>query len=243
MEGPEPGGTPPLEQLILDRLRGLEDEFAAHGSDAEILAQVRELGAEFNRLFLYYEFGISEVATKVDILRKEFERAHDYSPIEHVRTRLKSPRSLLEKARRRGIALTIPDLRAGILDIAGIRISCSFVSDVYWIAEMLSRQPDLKVLETKDYIADPKPNGYRSLHLIVEVPVFLSTRTEHIPVELQIRSIAMDFWASMEHKLSYKYSTDIPPHLAREIEDAARVAAELDERIGRLRDELRPPPH
>jgi len=213
------------------------------GADAiDALTAAPELLQEFVHLRMYYQFGIQEVATKVDILRQEFETLYDYSPIEHVRSRLKTPESLLAKATRQGTALTVPAIRAEIRDIAGIRITCSFVSDVYWIAQMLSAQADLTVLTTKDYIANPKPNGYRSLHLIVEVPVFLSRHTERIPVELQIRTSAMDFWASMEHKLRYKYRSDMPVHLRAEIEDAARVAADLDARMSVLRDEIRPAP-
>lgn len=232
-----------LEQLLRSRLHDESEDAGLPGP--EVLTKARQLRDEFTRMFMYYEFAIAEVSTKVDILRMEFERAHEYSPIEHVRSRLKSPDSLLSKARRRELDFTVPAIRAGLLDIAGIRISCSFVSDVYWIAEMLSKQPDLEVLETKDYIAAPKPNGYRSLHLIVQVPVFLSNQTEHVPVELQIRTIAMDFWASMEHKLSYKYENraKIPPALVSEIENAAAAAAELDDRVGRLRDEIRPDTH
>jgi putative GTP pyrophosphokinase len=227
-----------LEQQLLDRMRAM----STSGTPEDGLALLRDVRDEFTRLRLYYSFGIQEVSTKIDILRQEFENMYDYSPIEHVRSRLKTPDSLLAKALRQGTSFTVPAIRAQIRDIAGIRITCSFVSDAYWIARMLSAQPDLTVLTTKDYIANPKPNGYRSLHLIVEVPVFLSTHTEQVPVELQIRTIAMDFWASMEHKLTYKYRTDMPPHVAAEIADAARAAADLDARMGRLRDEIRPSP-
>lgn len=206
-----------------------------------VLARSHDLRDELDKLLTYYQFGIDEVSTKINTLRHEFEAIHDYSPIEHVRTRLKSPESLLGKALRRHVDLDIPSIRAEIRDIAGIRVTCSFVSDVYWIAQMLSAQPDLRLLQTKDYIATPKSNGYRSLHLIVEVPVFLSQHVEHVPVEVQIRTIAMDFWASVEHKLSYKYRAAMPDHLAAELDDAARVATDLDARMGRLRDEVRPP--
>ncbi|WP_418275481.1 GTP pyrophosphokinase [Isoptericola jiangsuensis] len=228
-----------LERLRAEHVGEVPDAVAA---DAELLARFRALRDQFQHLQMLYRFGIAEVSTKIDILRQEFESVYDYSPIEHVRTRLKSPESLVSKALRQGTALDVPAIRAEIRDIAGIRITCSFVSDVYWIAEMLSTQADLRFLTTKDYIARPKPNGYRSLHLIVEVPVFLSRVVEHVPVELQIRTIAMDFWASMEHKLHYKYRTEIPDHIAAEIDDAARVAADLDARMGRLRDEVRPLP-
>ncbi|MDQ7992348.1 MAG: GTP pyrophosphokinase family protein [Propionicimonas sp.] len=227
--------------------RGLGQLLLAGGADladadeqtARLAAQWRELREEFTRFRLYYQFGIEEVLTKVNILRQEFENTHSYSPIEHVRSRLKSPESLVAKVVKYGCEPTIPAVRARVRDIAGIRITCSFESDVYWIASMLTKQPDVTLVQTKDYIAEPKPNGYRSLHLIVQVPVFLSDRTELVFVEIQIRTIAMDFWASVEHKLFYKYRQELPGHLAAELDDAARIAAELDHRMARLRDEIR----
>ena len=242
---PTGGSSDDLEERLLAHLETLSGQSGvADAADARmVLARARSVRDAFTRVLLSYQCAIDEVATKIAILRRDFEATYDYGPIEHVRTRLKSPDSLLDKALRQGTELTAPAVREEIRDIAGIRITCSFVSDVYWIAEMLSAQPDLRLLTTKDYIADPKPNGYRSLHLILEVPVFLSDRTEHVPVELQIRAIAMDFWASTEHKLAYKYRTDMPPELAAELDDAARVAAELDARMGRLRDQVRPSPH
>ena len=208
----------------------------------ELAAGLRRVHAELTTLQMHYQFGIDEVRTKVDILRREFELMHEYSPIEHVRTRLKSTESLIDKAVRTGGEMTIPAIRARVMDIAGIRITCSFVSDVYWIADMLARQRDLEVLTVKDYIASPKPNGYRSLHVIVQVPVYLSEHTELVPVELQLRTIAMDFWASTEHKLNYKYHRNLPSRLQGELDDAARVAADLGERMERLRAEIRPRP-
>ena len=208
----------------------------------ELAAGLRRVHAELTTLQMHYQFGIDEVRTKVDILRREFELMHEYSPIEHVRTRLKSTESLIDKAVRTGGEMTIPAIRARVMDIAGIRITCSFFSDVYWIADMLARQRDLEVLTVKDYIASPKPNGYRSLHVIVQVPVYLSEHTELVPVELQLRTIAMDFWASTEHKLNYKYHRNLPSRLQGELDDAARVAADLDERMERLRAEIRPRP-
>ena len=198
----------------------------------EIAAGLRQVYEEFIALRMHYQFGIDEVLTKVEILRKEFEQMHDYSPIEHVRTRLKSVESLMEKALRTEGEMTVRAIRE--------RITTSFVADAYWIADILAAQGDLEVLTVKDYIASPKPNGYRSLHLIVQVPVYLSTHVEQVPVELQIRTIAMDFWASTEHKLSYKYEKNLPPALRAELDDAARVADELDQRMERLRSEIRP---
>ena len=230
-------------QRVSSLVRARQDELTRPGTDpAQLAAQMKQVHAEFTRLRMYYQFGIDEVQTKVNILRQEFEQIHEYSPIEHVRSRLKSTESLVEKAVRTGSDMTIPAIRERVHDIAGVRITCSFVSDVYWIADMLRRQPDLEVLTTKDYIASPKPHGYRSLHLIVQVPVFLSEHTEHIPVELQLRTIAMDFWASTEHKLSYKYRRNLPAELRAELDDAAQVAADLDARMERLRTEIRPMP-
>ncbi len=237
--GPSDAPALGLHELV----RAQQEQMAQAGSDPDQLAaQLRQVYEQFTTLRMHYQFGIDEVQTKVNILRQEFEQIHEYSPIEHVRSRLKSPESLLDKALRTGGELTIPAIRERVLDIAGIRITCSFVPDVYWIADMLRRQEDLEVLAVKDYIAHPKPNGYRSLHLILQVPVYLSSHTELVPVELQLRTIAMDFWASTEHKLSYKYRRNLPAPLQAELDDAARVAADLDARMERLRTEIRPAP-
>lgn len=206
---------------------------SVHGRD------VRQAHQRLSRFRMRYKFAIDEVTTKIAILREEFEEAYDHSPIEHVRSRLKSPDSLFAKAAKRGSHASLEAIAENVLDIAGVRVVCPFVSDVYWIKDMLTRQSDVTVLEVEDYIADPKPNGYRSLHLTIEVPVFLSDRTENVPVELQIRTIAMDFWASVEHSIYYKYDATVPPGLLEELTNAARIAADLDHRMTRLRDEVR----
>jgi putative GTP pyrophosphokinase len=201
--------------------------------------EFREVHQRLNRFRLRYKFAIDEVTTKIAILREEFEETYDHSPIEHVRSRLKSPDSLFAKATKRGGDASLETVAETVLDIAGVRVVCPFVSDVYWIKDMLTRQSDVTVLEVEDYIASPKPNGYRSLHLTIQVPVFLSDRTEKVPVELQIRTIAMDFWASVEHAIYYKYDATVPPTLLDELADAARTAADLDDRMTRLREEVR----
>lgn len=200
---------------------------------------IREVQRRLGAFMLEYEFGLQEVLTKVTILRREFQHAHTYGPIEHVATRVKSIDSLLQKMERLACPPDLAVIRETIRDIAGVRITCVFADDAYQFADILTRQPDLRVLARKDYIADPKPNGYRSLHLIVEVPVFLSHRTEHIPVEIQIRTIAMDFWASVEHQIRYKYSGRVPGHLESTLGQVAEVAHELDSQMGRLRQEVR----
>ena len=181
-----------------------------------------------NELLLHYRFGIEEVMTKVRILDEEFRLRHDYNPIEHVSSRLKSTDSIEAKATRKGIPLTAAGIAGGITDIAGIRIVCSFVADVYRLLELLSAQHDLRVRTVKDYIAEPKGNGYRSLHVLVEVPVFLSSGPVVVPVEVQLRTVAMDFWASLEHKIHYKYDGDVPGDLLDGLQESARTAARLD---------------
>ncbi|MGN5734499.1 GTP pyrophosphokinase [Arthrobacter psychrochitiniphilus] len=190
------------------------------------------------RFMLSYQFGIDEMMTKINILKSEFEHLHDYSPIEHVSSRLKTPESILAKISRDGMEPSFAAVSESIHDIAGIRITCSFISDVYRVAEMISSQRDVTVLRVKDYIASPKANGYKSLHLIVSVPVFLSASVETVSVEIQIRTIAMDFWASLEHKIYYKFDEEIPAALLQELQDAARVANNLDVKMERIHEEV-----
>ena len=207
-------------------------------ADEEAIAQARALRDEFQRFLLEYRFGLREIETKISILQEEFEQAHDYNPIEHVTSRVKSPDSLVEKVSRKGIAPDFDSIRAGITDIAGIRITCSFVSDAYRLFDLLTRQDDVRVRSVKDYIAEPKPNGYKSLHAILEVPVFLSSGRVDVPVEVQFRTIAMDFWASLEHKIYYKYDRHVPAALLASLKEAADSAAELDSRMARLHSEV-----
>ncbi|MGM7698381.1 GTP pyrophosphokinase [Microbacterium sp. A84] len=213
--------------------------------------QARELRDEFQRFLREYEFGMREVETKISILRDEFLHDHAYNPIEHVKSRLKTPDSIVEKVARKGIEE--PDfarIRKEITDIAGVRVTCSFVADVYQLFDLLTEQDDITVRAVKDYIKEPKANGYKSLHVIIEVPVFLSTGPLMVPVEVQFRTIAMDFWASLEHKIYYKFSNQVPSHLVESLADAADAASELDSRMERLhreahgvpRRQLDPPP-
>ncbi len=225
-------------EALLRRVVAMRSGAAVPDDHAEEARRLKELQTALVAFRLEYKFGIDEVLTKINILREEFEHTQDHSPIEHVRTRLKSMESLLDKVIRTKCPADLDTISDRIRDIAGIRVVCAFASDVYWIAQMLSDQPDVTVVEVKDYISRPKPNGYQSLHLIVQVPVFLSDRTANVYVELQIRTIAMDFWASLEHKIYYKYDREVPQRLLDELKDAARVASELDDRMANLRDEV-----
>jgi putative GTP pyrophosphokinase len=204
-------------------------------------SQLRAIRDEMQMFLLEYRFGMQEVETKIAILREEFEHTHDYNPIEHVSSRVKAPDSLVDKVTRKGIATDFPAIRESVTDIAGVRVTCSFVTDVYRLFDLLAQQDDITVLTVKDYIARPKPNGYQSLHAIVEVPVFLSTGRVAVPVEVQFRTIAMDFWASLEHKIYYKYDSQVPERLLDELKDAAASAAALDQRMERLHRELHGP--
>lgn len=185
-----------------------------------------------------YKFALDSLETKIEILKEEFHFLHDYNPIEHTNSRLKSPESILNKMYRKQCDLSFPSIKTHIKDIAGLRITCSFVTDIYRISEMLQNQSDLKIVDTKDYIKEPKPNGYQSLHLIVEVPVYMSDRQENVCVEVQIRTIAMDFWASLEHKIFYKYNAAVPARLLQELKEAADSAAALDKQMERLHNEI-----
>jgi putative GTP pyrophosphokinase len=206
-------------------------------------AELRGLRDEFERFLMEYRFGMQEVETKLSILRDEFQLVHEYNPIEHVSSRVKSPDSLVEKVQRKGIDPDFASIRTNVTDIAGVRVTCSFVADAYRLFDLLTDQDDIRVISVKDYIAHPKPNGYKSLHAIVEVPVFLSSGRVDVPVEVQFRTIAMDFWASLEHKIYYKYDANVPSELLDSLKDAADTAAELDERMERLHGEIRGIPH
>ena len=203
-------------------------------------AEAGRMHREMQQFMLGYEFGLREVETKVSILRDEFAHLHDYNPIEHISSRVKSVDSVTAKVARRGLEPRLEVIRAHIHDIAGIRVTCSFVQDAYRLLALLTEQADVSVRLVKDYIAQPKPNGYKSLHAIVEVPVFLSTGQVQVPVEVQFRTIAMDFWASLEHKIHYKYDGQVPDELIDELKDAADTASTLDARMERLHRELHP---
>ncbi|UNK16444.1 GTP pyrophosphokinase family protein [Paenibacillus sp. N3/727] len=202
------------------------------------IGQLKTIRNEITRFMMKYKFALDEIETKIEILKEEFQALHDYSPIEHTKSRLKSLESILKKLYRKGNDLSLESIEENIKDIAGLRITCSFLSDTYKVSEMLQKQSDLKVINVKDYIKNPKPNGYQSLHLLVEVPVFLSDRVENVCVEVQIRTIAMDFWASLEHKIFYKYNQSVPEKLLLELKAAADTANDLDHQMERLQRDV-----
>ncbi len=200
---------------------------------------VRRQFAEMRQMLMTYGFALDTMVLKVNLLREDFHLLRDYNPIEHVNSRVKTPQSILEKARRKGVAFTPEMLKKNLLDIAGLRLTCSFRTDIYQVRDHLLRHEDVQLVEEKDYIENPKPNGYQSLHLIVKVPVHLSKGIQWVPVEIQLRTVAMDFWASLEHKIYYKYRGDVPRHLTDSLKLAADMAATMDTTMERLYEEVR----
>lgn len=181
-------------------------------------------------IFLY-NAALKEVGTKLEILNDEFQHVHQYNPIEHIKTRIKTPESIVKKLKRYGYETSIENMVKYINDIAGVRLICSFTSDIYRLGEMIGNQSDLKVLSIKDYIKNPKESGYKSYHMLVSIPIFLSDSVVDTKVEIQIRTIAMDFWASLEHKIYYKFEGNAPDYISGELKECAQMVAELDDKM------------
>ncbi len=188
---------------------------------------------------LLYNSALKEVGTKLEILNDEFQHVHQYNPIEHIKSRIKTPESIVKKLKKRGYESTIENMVKHVNDIAGIRIICSFASDIYRIADMLAKQSDIRVHSIKDYIRNPKESGYKSYHMIVSVPIFLSDGSADTKVEIQIRTVAMDFWASLEHKINYKYEGEVPEHIKRELSECAEMVSDLDAKMMSLNEEIK----
>lgn len=186
---------------------------------------------EFLELQHLYKAAIKEIVTKLEILNEEFNVHFARNPIHHVESRLKSTHSILNKLRKKGYDATIESAKKNLNDIAGIRVVCCYIDDVYDVADMLLRQSDIHLVKVQDYIKNPNYNGYRSLHLDLSIPVFLSEHTEHVTVEVQIRTVAMDFWASLEHDLRYKSDKEIPPEICEAMLESAAAIADIDVRM------------
>ena len=193
---------------------------------------------EFNHLMMKYHAVIREVTTKLEILNDEFSHSKRRNPIETISFRIKKPISIAQKLRRKGVPVAVDSIMSTLNDVAGIRVICSFVDDIYAVAEMLIQQDDVRLIEKKDYIQNPKPNGYRSYHMIVEIPVFFSDRKKPMRVEVQIRTIAMDFWASLDHQLKYKKDVEEPERIAAQLKECADIISSMDERMQQIRDQI-----
>ena len=207
--------------------------------DERAIDWMQKKTAPFIRLMSYYKCAMMEIETKFNVLNEEYSLEFDRNPISSIKTRLKNPRSIKEKLERRGFPLTLSSIEENINDIAGVRVICSFPEDVYALSEALLIQDDVTLIEKKDYIKNPKPNGYRSLHLIVAIPIFLAHEKRMMKVEIQLRTIAMDFWASLEHQLRYKKDSEFTQEMAEELYQCANLSAEPDRRMDGLLKKIR----
>lgn len=192
----------------------------------------------WKEVILIYNSALKQIYIKLEILNDEFQHVHRYNPIEHIKSRIKTSESIVKKLKKHGYESTIQNMIEHVNDIAGIRVICSFTSDIYRIAEMIRNQSDIKVISIKDYILNPKPSGYKSYHMLVSVPVYLSDRIVDTKVEIQIRTVAMDFWASLEHKIHYKFEGNAPAYIKNELIDCARMVSELDAKMLSLNEEV-----
>ena len=197
-----------------------------------------EQASGFMELMMQYRCALMEVETKLNVLNAEFTMKNNRNPFESIKSRIKTPKSILEKLQRKGFEISVKVIEENLADVAGIRVICSFPDDIYATAKMLTDQDDIRVIQVKDYIINPKPNGYRSLHLILEVPIFLSNEKKNMKVEVQFRTIAMDFWASLEHKLKYKKNIENAEEISKELQRCAEASSQLDLRMQALRDRI-----
>lgn len=190
--------------------------------------------AQYRQIMCFYQSGIDQLTVKLQILSNEFQVGYDRNPIKDISSRVKSPESIIEKMHRKNIPFTMSCMMNYVHDIAGIRVICPLISDVYYVGKMLANQSDIEVIETKDYITSPKKNGYRSLHLIVMVDVYFSDQKRRVPVEIQLRTIAMDFWASLEHQLRYKKDREFTGDMENELKTCAELMSDADVRMQKL---------
>lgn len=193
---------------------------------------------QWTSLMFLYSSALKEINVKIEILNNEFVHIYNYNPIEHIKSRLKTPDSIVKKLKRYHYDVTMENMTERLSDIAGIRVICSFIPDIYQIADMISRQGDVTVLYVKDYIKNPKPNGYKSYHMVVTIPIYLSDGPVETKVEIQIRTVAMDFWASLEHKIYYKFEGNAPAYLQQELKACADVVDMLDGKMYSLNESI-----
>jgi len=222
---PADGTAAPIEVILWEGL-----------DRTTVKSAVRKYSYPYKELMAYYRCAMMEVETKFNVLNEEFSLQFDRNPIETIKTRLKSPESLLEKMNLRGIPVSVENIEEHITDVAGVRVICSYISDIYMLAETFALQDDIQVVLRKDYIQSPKPNGYRSLHLVVETPIFLHDEKKLMKVEVQFRTLSMDLWASLEHKIRYKKDLPEHPEIGHELFECAQLSATLDQRMERLQE-------
>ena len=215
------------------------DEFVKQNllSD-EFIEMMQKNKKPFDLLMSYYQCAIMEIETKFRVLNQEYSLSYDQNPIEGIKTRVKSYESIMRKIRVKDIPVTLESIEKNIRDIAGVRVICSFPNDIYKLADSFLKQDDITLIERKDYIQHPKESGYRSLHLIVQVPIFLQDTKKLVYVEVQFRTIAMDFWASLEHKIYYKFEGNAPDYISRDLRECAQMVSELDDKMLSLNEAI-----
>lgn len=234
-----------LEQYIVQSDLGIDTKQAEaflmhcnfddeHFNPEELLGYIRKQVLDFRRLMAYYRCAMMEIETKFNVINEDFSCQYERNPIQSIKSRLKEPTSIRDKMLKHGYIFNAESIEENLFDVAGVRVICSFVDDVYRIADALIQQDDITLVRRKDYIANPKENGYRSLHLIVSVPIFLTNEKRSMNVEIQLRTIAMDFWASLEHQLHYKKDYAFTPEMAAELKKCADVSTELDQMMNQL---------
>ena len=204
----------------------------------EIKGWIQNYAAPYKELMAYYRCAMMEVETKFRVLNEELSLEYDRNPIETIKTRLKSVDSIADKLSRQNLAMTVDNIENNMHDVAGVRVICGFPSDIYTLSEAFLNQDDITLIERKDYMANPKPNGYRSLHLIVEIPIYLHDEKKPMKVEVQFRTISMDWWASLEHKIRYKKDVKVPKDIADELRGCAEAAAILDNRMEQIQKKI-----
>ena len=207
-------------------------------ADVEKILKIKDQTEDFQILMMKYDCALSEVRTKLDVLNKELALRTKRNPFEAIKMRIKTPVSIYNKLCDKGVDFTIENINKHLSDIAGIRVICSFVDDIYMLAECLARQDDITVLQKKDYIEKPKDSGYRSLHLIIQVPIFLTQNKEYMKVEVQFRTIAMDFWASLEHKMKYKKDIENAEVISEDLKFSADLINQIDMRMRQIREKI-----
>ncbi len=217
----------------------LQPIFISQTETMETMHQELEPVRQFQQIMMLYESAVKQVGTKLEVLQREHEVCGKRSPIENIKTRIKSPQSIADKLQRRGLDLNYSTMVNCLDDIAGVRVICPYISDIYTVRDTLVSQGDIRLLKEKDYIQNPKPNGYRSLHLILEVPVYLSHHVQAVRVELQIRTIAMDFWASLEHELRYKSQSPVSASIQQELQECAETIAQTDRKMEEIAQRVR----
>ena len=226
-----------LEQTVAEQAKTLRKQSQIIQIQAEKLREAKP----FNRLMMEYRSAIVEIETKLQVLNNEFSQEYNRNPFESIKSRLKTPESIFEKLERKGLPVTVESIRENLTDVAGVRVICSFPDDIYRLAELFVQQDDIILLKRKDYISEPKDNGYRSLHLILDIPIFLSGGKKYMKAEVQFRTIAMDFWASLEHKLKYKKDVADTDEIVALLKCCVDSIADLDYQMQKIRDKIDSP--